>query len=83
VEVNTSGYNHPIQKPYPSLDIIRRCYEKGISITLGSDAHKPADVGQHYERALPMILSAGYRHLATFTKRKRSEIPIKEKRKHS
>jgi histidinol-phosphatase (PHP family) len=79
VEVNTSGFNHPIQKPYPSLDIIRKCHEKGISITLGSDAHKPADVGQHYERALPMILSAGYRHLATFTKRKRSKVPIKKR----
>jgi histidinol-phosphatase (PHP family) len=79
VEVNTSGFNHPIQKPYPSLDIIRKCHEKGIRITLGSDAHKPEDVGQHYERALPMILSAGYRHLATFTKRKRSEIPIKKR----
>ena len=79
MEVNTSGYNHPIQKPYPSLDMIRKCHEKGIGITLGSDAHKPEDVGQHYERALPMILSAGYRHLATFTKRKRSEIPIKER----
>ena len=79
VEVNTSGFNHPIQKPYPSLDMIRKCHEKGISITLGSDAHKPEDVGQYYHRALPMILSAGYRHLATFTKRKRSEIPIKKR----
>jgi histidinol-phosphatase (PHP family) len=79
VEVNTSGFNHPIQKPYPSLDIIRKCHEKGISITLGSDAHKPADVGQHYERALPMILSAGYRHLATFTKRRRQKVPIRRK----
>ena len=79
VEVNTSGFNHPIQTPYPSLDIIRKCHEMGISITLGSDAHKPEDVGQHYERVLPMILSVGYRNLATFTKRRRSEIPIKKK----
>jgi histidinol-phosphatase (PHP family) len=79
VEVNTSGYNHPVGNAYPSPDILRKCHEKGIGITLGSDAHKPAEVGQHYERALPMILSAGYRDLATFTKRKRSEIPIKKR----
>lgn len=79
VEVNTSGYNHPVGNAYPSPDILRKCHEKGIVITLGSDAHKPAEVGQHYERALPMILSAGYRDLATFTKRKRSEIPIKKR----
>ncbi len=76
VEVNTSGYNHPVGEIYPSPDILKKCHEQGISITLGSDAHHPKDVGQHYERALPLLLSFGYRYLATFTKRKRCEIFI-------
>ena len=76
LEVNTSGFNHPAQAPYPTIDVIRRCRKKGIPITLGSDAHRPGEVGQHYDRALTMIRTAGYRHLTTFTKRKRQEVSI-------
>jgi histidinol-phosphatase (PHP family) len=76
VEVNTSGYNHPARETYPSPDIITKCHKHRISITLGSDAHTPADVGQHYDRALPLLLSAGYNHLTTFTKRRSSKVPI-------
>ena len=78
VEINTDGYNHPAQDVYPSFDIIRKCREHGISITLGSDAHMPANVGQHYDKVLPLLIEAGYRHLAVFDKRKRSEIDFTE-----
>ncbi len=74
VEVNTSGYNHPVQEAYPSLDIITRCRDHGINITLGSDAHHPAAVGQHYDRILPMLRAAGYRQLTTFTRR--TAVPV-------
>ncbi|OQY12717.1 MAG: hypothetical protein B6I30_04250 [Desulfobacteraceae bacterium 4572_187] len=77
VEINTSGYNHPVREAYPSPDIITKCHKLGISITLGSDAHSPAHVGQHYDRVLPLLLSAGYKHLTTFTKRRSSRFPIK------
>lgn len=76
IEVNTSGYHHPIREAYPSPDLLKRCHEQGIRITLGSDAHHPADVGRHYDRALPMLFSAGYRQLTVFTKRKRHEVRI-------
>jgi histidinol-phosphatase (PHP family) len=78
VEVNTSGYNHPAEEIYPAPDILNKCNELGIGITLGSDAHHPADVGRHFERALPVILSAGYSQLSVFTRRERSEIAIRE-----
>lgn len=76
VEINTSGYEHPINEIFPSMEIINKCHELGIKITIGSDAHNPESVGQHYDRVLPMLLSAGYRQLATFTKRKREMIPL-------
>ena len=77
VEINTGGYDNPVKEVYPSPGIIRKCYEKGIGITLGSDAHRPENVGRHYDEALPLLLSAGYRSLSTFTRRRRSEVPIK------
>jgi histidinol-phosphatase (PHP family) len=76
VEVNTSGYDHPVGDIYPSLDILKKCHEQGIRITLGSDAHHPANVGKHFERVVPTLLSIGYRKLTSFTKRKWGEIPI-------
>jgi histidinol-phosphatase (PHP family) len=76
IEVNTSGYDHPVGEIYPSLDILKKCQEQGIRITLGSDAHHPANVGNHFERVVPTLLSIGYRELATFTRRKCCEIPI-------
>jgi histidinol-phosphatase (PHP family) len=77
VEINTSGYNHPVREPYPSPDMISKCHNLGILITLGSDAHTPAHVGQHYDRVLPLIFSAGNKYLTTFTKRRFGKVPIK------
>ena len=76
VEINTGGYDHALQEPYPAPHIINRCREKGIPITLGSDAHSPDAVGRHYDKALPLLKAAGYRHLATFTRRQRDLITI-------
>jgi histidinol-phosphatase (PHP family) len=76
IEVNTSGYDHPAGDIYPSLEILKKCHNLGISITMGSDAHHPAKVGRYYEWVLPILLSAGYRRLSTFTKRQRAEIQI-------
>jgi histidinol-phosphatase (PHP family) len=76
VEVNTSGYNHPAREIYPSFDVIRSCREHGIGITLGSDAHQPDQVGQHYDEVLPLLRSAGYRHLTTFHRRQRGNMAI-------
>ncbi|MDD2388494.1 MAG: histidinol-phosphatase [Desulfobacterales bacterium] len=76
VEVNTSGWDHPAGEAYPSGAILKKCCESGIAITLGSDAHRPEDVGRHYDRAIPMLVAAGCRFLATFTKRSRIMIPL-------
>jgi histidinol-phosphatase (PHP family) len=76
VEVNTSGYNHPAKEAYPSFDIIKKCCKSGVEITLGSDAHDPESIGQHYDTVLPLILQAGYKQLSVFTKRKWSGLPL-------
>jgi len=78
VEVNTSGYNHPANEIYPCPDIVKKCQEAGIAVTLGSDAHTPESVGQHFDRALPLLVAAGYKQLTTFTKRRRGTVSIDE-----
>jgi len=76
VELNTSGYNHPVSEAYPAFDMIKKCQKSGVSMTLGSDAHHPDDVGRHFGRAISLLRSAGYTKLASFTERRRMDIPI-------
>ncbi len=81
VEINTSGYIHPVADLYPSADLIGLCAKMDIPITLGSDAHRPGSVGQSYDRVLPIIRSAGYNHLSSFTHRK--PYPIETSSAHT
>jgi histidinol-phosphatase (PHP family) len=76
VELNASGYDHPGGAPYPGEDILRKCRALDIGVTLGSDAHRPDQVGQHYDRCLALLRRAGYRQLQVFTRRVRRAIPL-------
>ncbi len=55
LEVNTSGYDLR-ELPFPPPDIIHQAQSLGIALVLGSDAHRPGDVGRHFER-VPELLS--------------------------
>ena len=50
LEVNTSGYElRP--HPYPAPPLIQRAQQMGISLIIGSDAHRPEQVGRFFARA--------------------------------
>ncbi len=76
VEVNTSGFDHPAAEAYPSPHVLTTIKEVGMAVTIGSDAHRPEEIGRHFERAFNMLHSAGMRTLAVFTGRRRKEVPI-------
>jgi len=78
VELNTSGYNHPVSEAYPATGIIKKCHKAGVRMTLGSDSHHPNHVGRHFDRAFALLRSAGYTHLASFTERRRADILIEK-----
>lgn len=71
IEINSSGLERACKEMYPSEKFLRICFDNGVPITLGSDAHKPEDVGNHFDRALELAKKVGYRKIAVFTKRKR------------
>jgi len=81
VELNTSGYNHKANEFYPDASLLKKCYEKKIPVTIGSDAHQPQSVGQHYDKAIDLLLTTGYRHVSAFTRRMRYEIPLHKNQK--
>lgn len=76
VEVNTSGINHPAKEMYPSPQILEECFQRGIPLTLGSDAHQPENVGRYFSDALSALRSIGFRDLMTFTGRQPHRISL-------
>ncbi len=76
LEINTSGLTHPAKTVYPDPEMLRACHDKQVGVTVGSDAHRPQDVGRHFNHAIALLQSAGYRSLAGFNRRSRYEIPM-------
>ncbi len=70
VEVNTSGLRTPCKEIYPNKTFLKMCFDEGIPIILGSDAHSSEDIGKDFSRALKMIREVGYENIATFSQRK-------------
>lgn len=71
IEVNTSGFRKPVKEQYPSNEILHRCYENDIQVTLGSDSHRPEEVGWEIERAISILQDIGYTQIVGFKKRKK------------
>lgn len=66
VEVNTAGLRKPCEEIYPAREILERCYNLGIAVTLGSDAHNFTEVGRDLVQARDLLYHIGYRKIATF-----------------
>lgn len=68
IEINTGGLWHGLTSTNPCEAIIKR-YRKlgGEIITVGSDAHKPEDIGRYFDRAEQILLNSGFRYYTTFS----------------
>jgi len=76
LEVNTSGLYRPVKEIYPSEEFLRICFDSGIPVVLGSDAHSPEEVARSFDKALSLIKKVGYRKIAIFSSRKRTLVNI-------
>ena len=76
VEINTSGLRRPCREIYPSEKLLIMCFDEGIPITLGSDAHIPEDVGAGFDTAMEAAKQVGYVEITRFTQRKREPVQI-------
>lgn len=71
IELNTSGLRYGLKDMHPGKDILKRYFELGGRIiTLGSDAHKPADLCKDFEKAIAELKEIGFTKIAKFEKRK-------------
>jgi histidinol-phosphatase (PHP family) len=76
IEINTSGLRRDVSEQYPSKDIIKEMYERGIPILLGSDAHHPDELAYEFIKIRELVKKIGYTHFAHFDKRKRIFVEI-------
>lgn len=55
LEVNTSGF--PLRnETFPAVAILRRAVAMGIPLAAGSDAHRPEEVGRHFDRLMGLLV---------------------------
>ena len=74
IEINTSGLRKPILEIYPSVEVLSIYHELGVPITFGSDAHRPNEVGQDFDKAIELAKNVGYTEYVTFKDREISAI---------
>jgi histidinol-phosphatase (PHP family) len=78
VELNSSGWHFPCDELYPSPELLSELKTLGVSVTFGSDAHRPDCVGRDSVRALQAAKEAGYDHYAVFEGRVRRLVAFDE-----
>lgn len=78
LDINTSGYRYGESRCYPQFVIVKRFKELGGEIiTVGSDAHSPEFIADHFEDAYNMIKEAGFKAIASFRNKNAKFIDIK------
>ncbi|MHA1925503.1 MAG: histidinol-phosphatase [Candidatus Thorarchaeota archaeon] len=76
-EINTSSLRRSSTEPMPERVIVEAMHERGIqTITVGSDAHHPSEVGGRIGDALNLLLDSGINDVAIFSKRKCRKIAV-------
>ena len=58
--------------------MLKMMAERKIPIVLGSDAHKPIRVGEHFITALNNLVEAGFENVSYFKKRQRIDVKISD-----
>ncbi len=77
LEVNTAGLKHGLPWPNPHMEILKRYRALGGEIiTIGSDAHRPADMAYAFDRLPEILAEAGFTYYALYRNQQPEFIPI-------
>lgn len=70
LELNTCGLRKQLGAPNPHPDILKRYHDLGGTlVTVGSDAHRPAQLGYAFDRVKGILKSCGFTHYVYFERR--------------
>ncbi|MCW3491285.1 histidinol-phosphatase HisJ family protein [Dethiobacter alkaliphilus] len=76
VELNSAGWRAPVREAYPGEVFLAQCQDIGIPVTMGSDAHRPKEVGCGLRRAALILDKIGFTEVASFAGGKRTMRPL-------
>lgn len=76
VEISSAGLFKPVGEAYPAPALLARFFDRGVPITLGSDAHEPENVGRALDQVAAFAHAAGYRTLTRFERRRPTQVPL-------
>lgn len=77
IELNTSGLRDNTGTPFPEKSVLKLYREAGGEIiTVGSDSHRPEDVGANIEDAYELLREAGFKYFTVFKNRKPEFIKL-------
>ncbi len=77
IEINTAGIRYGLKEPNPCTAMVRDYKELGGEIlTIGSDAHKAADMATHYQKVSSILEECGFRYITLFENRKPTFVPL-------
>lgn len=70
IEINTSALSKGMKEPNPCIGILQKYHDLGGEIiTVGSDAHSPAQIAYAFDHAADILKDCGFRYYTTFEKR--------------
>jgi histidinol-phosphatase (PHP family) len=76
IEINTSGTLKRIGSQFPSDEIIKEIIQHDIPLMLGSDAHRPENVGYMFEEFIEKAKKWGLSHICIYENREQSLVKI-------
>ena len=76
VEVNTAGLRKPCAELYPSAALLTQLRHANVPATVGSDAHRPEEVGAGWLEARRALEDAGYESVLVFRGRVPQEVGL-------
>lgn len=70
LELNTGALSRGMKDCNPNMDILKRYHALGGElITIGSDAHTSAHVGEYFDRAYEMLKECGFKYYCIYENR--------------
>lgn len=76
-EINTSSWRRGLKEPMPASALIQALLKGGIdTVTVGSDAHTPEEVGSGIGRAISILQECGLQSISLYHRRVPHQIKI-------
>ena len=71
LECNTAGFKYGLGHTHPYEEILKRYRELGGELlTVGSDGHRPHEVGGYFDQAREILTGCGFRYYTVYRERK-------------